>query len=430
MKKILFLFLTSYFLLLVSILSAQINKIQLENGFTLIHLEKKEIKLVSVNLFIKRGSASESDKEAGLTNLMADLLLEGTVNRTSEKIAIETELLGESISASCSNDFVGVSMIVPSENIVSAFDIFSDVINNASFPEKQLEKEKNRTIAAIKSKSDNIFDVAYDQFNEAIFENQPYHKPVEGYESTVSSINISQISDNYRKCFKPGNMVLSIAGDIDFEKAEMLVRKYFGNIKIIESEEKALSQKQFKDNWSNPSRKIYSGKFQQSYIMSGFVAPSINQKEYSTIKLINALVGNGMGSMLFTALRERNGLVYEADSFYPTRKEISAFVLYAGTSKENIGLVERTFQEELKKISEVNEEELKNAKEYLKGTYLLEHRTIQRQAWYLGWWEVMGKGYNYDMQYLNDIDNVSIADIKEVCGKYFNVDKLTTVIIK
>lgn len=408
---------------------SQVNNIVFDNGFTLVHCEKKKIGLVSVNLFVKGGTSIETDNEAGITNLTVQLLTKGTANRTSEKIAIESESLGATISAGCSNDYLEVSMIVPSDNFVSAFDIFADVANNPTFPEKEFEKEKTKTIAAIKSKSDRIFDVAYDEFNELIFKNHPYHKPVEGYRTTVSSLTTSQISDNYRKHFKTANMVLCVIGDVDFEAAKRLVEKYFGSIKIIGATEKT-KKEQLKIELPKQSKKIYTGKFQQSYIFCGFLAPDINKNEYATLKVINAVLGGGMGSRLFDVLREKNGLVYEGDSFYPSRKEMSDFVLYAGTSKENVVTVEQIFIDEVKKLTEITDDELKNAKEYLKGTYLLDHRTIQRQSWYLGWWETMGRGYEYDQQYLKDIDRVSITDIKTVCEKYFNPKEITTVILK
>ena len=414
---------------LITCLYAQTTKIQLDNGFTFIHSEKKKIGLVSVNLFIKGGTAIETDNEAGITNLTVQLLTKGTSNRTSEKIAIESEALGATISAGCSNDFSEVSMIVPADNFAATFDIFSDVVNNPTFPEKEFEKEKTRTIAAIKSKSDRIFDVAYDYFNELIFKNHPYHKPVEGYKTTVSLLTTSLISDNYIKHFKTANMVLCVAGDVDFETAKKLVEKYFGSIKIIGTTEKT-KKEQLKIDSNKLSKKTYTGKFQQSYIFSGFLAADINKNEYATLKVINTVLGGGMGSRLFETLREKSGLVYEGGSFYPSRKEMSDFVLYAGTSKENIVIVENIFADEIKKLTEITEDELKNAKEYLKGTYLLDRRTIQRQAWYLGLWETMGKGYEYDKKYPENIDKVSISDIKIACEKYFNPKEVTTVILK
>lgn len=429
MKKFLLLFVFSSIIYRLSsiCLYAQPNKVRFENGFTLIHLEKKDVGLVSAVLFIKGGTLNEQDENAGITHLTSILLPKGTNNRTAGQIAIETESLGASISAACTNDFTEVYLIVPASNFTPSFDIFADVVKNPSFPESEFEKEKVKTIAGIRSKTDHIFEVTYDMFNETMFKKHPYHRPVVGYENTLESIKISKIPDNYRKNFIPGNMVLSIVGDISFSEAKLTAEKHFANIKIIGERVGATSVAQI---ISKPSRKIYPGKFQQSYIFTGFPAPAGSQKTYPVIKVINTVLGGGMGSRIFNALREKSGLVYEANSFYPTRKETSSFVLYAGTAKKNLDTVENIFKEEINKLQEIGEEELYNAKTYLKSTYMLDHRTVERQSWYLGWWEASGKGYEYDLKYLEDIDSVTIKDIKTACKEFFSPDKSVTVIMK
>ncbi|MBN1384232.1 MAG: insulinase family protein [Elusimicrobia bacterium] len=411
-------------------LYSQPNKVQFENGFTLIHLEKKGVGLVTATLFVKGGTLNESDEKAGITHLTSILLPKGTDNRTAEKIALETESLGATISAACSNDFSEVYLVVPSYNFKTSFDIFADIVKNPSFPEQEFEKEKIRTIAGIKAKADSIFQVNYDLFNESMFKNHPYHRPVVGYENTIKSIKISEIPDNYRKNFRPENMILSIVGDIDFKEAGLTVEKHFANIKIIGEDKTDHEKHKQANSRSKPTRSVHRGKFHQAYIFTGFPAPDGSGKEYAVIKVINTILGGGMGSRLFTALREEIGLVYEANSFYPTRKETSAFVLYAGTSKKNLDTVESILKKEIKKLNEINDDELQNAKTYLKGVYILDHRTVQRQSWYLTWWEIIGKGYEYDQKYLEDIDKVTIEDIKTTCKKLFNFDKSVTVIMK
>ncbi|OGS38129.1 MAG: hypothetical protein A2551_04270 [Elusimicrobia bacterium RIFOXYD2_FULL_34_30] len=421
----------NYELLTINYLYCQIHKEQFENGFVFIHQEKTGVGLASVNLFIKGGAVNEKNEEAGVTSLMTQVLPRGTINRNSEKIAEESESLGATISASCANDYIEVSLMVLSENFDSAFEIFADIVNNPTFPEEEFEKEKVKTIAGIKSKMDHIFEVAYDKFNELIFKKYPYHIPVSGYEATVSSLTVVQISDIYRKNFRPENMILSINGDINYERAKKIVEKYFKNVKIIGAEEVVSENISYnKKLQTKPIREIHPSKFQQAYIFIGFLAPDISKQEYAIFKLINTIIGSGMGSRLFNALREESGLVYESSSFYPSRKIISGLIMYAGTSKENIDIVEKKLNEEMNKISEVSDEELKNAKEYLKGTYLIDHRTMQRQSWWNGFWEVMDKNYNYDKKYLEEVEQVTVSDIKEVFKKYYSPEKTITLILK
>lgn len=430
MKKLFLLYTLHFTLYTLHCLYAQPNKVRFENGFTLVHLEKKGIGLVSAVLFIKGGTLNETDEDAGITYLTSILLPKGTNNRTAGQIALDTESLGASVSASCTNDFTEVYLIVPSHNFIPSFDIFADVVKNPSFPEQEFEKEKVKTIAGIRAKADHIFDVTYDIFNEVMFKNHSYHRPVVGYENTVEAIKISKIPENYRKIFIPENMVLSIVGDISFSEAKLTAEKHFSGIKII-GENNPEPQKDRRGNLrDSPARTIQTGKFQQSYIFTGFPAPDGSHKTYPVIKVINTVLGGGMGSRIFNELREKSGLVYEADSFYPTRKETGVFVLYAGTSKKNLDTVENIFKDEINKLREIGEEELYNAKTYLKSTYLLDHRTVARQSWYLGWWEASGKGYEYDQKYIEDIDSVTIEDIKTAYKDFFSPDKSVTVIMK
>jgi len=436
MKK-LFLSVPCIFFVSLSCLYPQINRIKYENGFTLVHSEKKGCGIVSVVLFLKGGSFNETDEQAGITNLTARLLLKGTTDRDAAKIAFETESLGASMGAGSSNDYTEISMIVPAENFAPAFPIFCDIVNNPAFPEKELEKEREKVMAAIRSKSDRIFDTAYDCFNETIYAGHPYHKPSVGYEATVSSLTLSQIAENYRKNFRPENMVMSVFGDISEENIKAIVFRNFGNIKIFGTSlntNKVIVSTDIKKSaaaaGASPVKKIFQGKFQQSYYFCGFLVPDVDQQEYPALKLINDITGGGMGSRIFENLREKSGLVYEADSFYPSRCSTSAFAVYAGTSKENVEKVEQTINEEMKKLPSVTQQELNDAREYLKGTYLIDHRKIERQAWYLGWWETMGKGFEYDSGYVEAIDAVTVPDIKNVCEKYLIPQKMTGVIIK
>jgi len=417
-------------------LYSHVNRTKYDNGFTVIHLEKKGCGLVNVVLFLRGGSFGESDEQAGISNLAARLLLKGTVSRDAEKIAFETESLGATLGAGSSNDYTEISMIVPVENFTPAFSIFCDIVNNPAFPENESEKEKEKIIAGIKSKSDRIFDTAYDRFNETIYAGHPYHKPPIGYEASVSSLTLSRIKENYRKNFRPENMVMSVAGDISEENIKKIVFENFGKIKIFgmpataESVIVPTGVKITTAAVAGPVRIIFPGKFQQSYYFCGFLAPDAGQIEYPVLKLINGISGGGMGARIFKNLRERSGLVYEADSFYPSRHSTGAFAVYAGTSKENIEKVERIINEEIKKLPLVDQQELNDAREYLKGTYLIDHRTIERQAWYLGWWEIMGKGFEYDRGYIDAINSITVLDIKNVCEKYLTPDKMTTVIVK
>ncbi|OQA92537.1 MAG: Peptidase M16 inactive domain protein [Elusimicrobia bacterium ADurb.Bin231] len=431
MKKYIYCFFA--FSLQLSFLSAQvINYTKLDSGVTLIHVEEKGSGTVSASLFVRGGNSGESAQESGITWLMLKLLLKGTGKYNAEQIALETELLGASITSGCSNDYSEISLTVLAKNFTPAFQIFADVINNPVFPEKEFETEKRKLLATIMSKNDSIFDTSLDLFYETIYRGHPYGMPVTGYYASVSSLTVAQAADRYNKMFRKDDMIISVAGDIEFAKLKETVEKFFPGVKQVPAEEysNAGSGLLYAQGESFAEKKIFKGKFGQSFIFSGFLAPCAGERVYPAIKLINAIYGGGMGSRLFEQLREKYGFVYEASSFYPTRISSSVFAVYAGTSKENIESVESAIKDTLKNISPISEQELLAGKEFLKGTYLMDHRTQYKRAWYLGMWEAVGLGYGYDTTYIKDIDNVTPYEIHRVIGAYFDISKLVTIIVE
>ncbi|MCX7641009.1 MAG: insulinase family protein, partial [Elusimicrobiales bacterium] len=159
--------------------------------------------------------------------------------------------------------------------------------------------------------------------------------------------------------------------------------------------------------------------FKQAYLMYGYFAPSIkieNFKKYLSLKLLNLYLGGGMSGKLFEILREEKSLCYETNCFYPTKFLDSHFVIYLGLDAKKINIAKQEIEKILNylKYNGITQQELSECKNKLKGRYLLDHQTNLRQAWYLGFWEVLGLDYRYDKKYIEELENVSLDDIKNV----------------
>jgi predicted Zn-dependent peptidase len=222
-------------------------------------------------------------------------------------------------------------------------------------------------------------------------------------------------------------MTLVIAGKISLESAKNLAEKYFTGVAsgtILPEAPKPL----------RPAPRTViekTEKFQQSFYMEGFAAPAIAQDDFYTLKVLNGLLGSRMTSRLFVELREKLSLAYEVSSYYPSRKELSRFVIYIGLDKKNIPLATKRIDEILTDLKDhpVTAGELTDTKNYIRGVYFLDRQTVARKAWYIGWWETMGFGYGYDGTYLNNLMAVTPEDIQATARKYFTSDKVTVEVI-
>jgi predicted Zn-dependent peptidase len=165
--------------------------------------------------------------------------------------------------------------------------------------------------------------------------------------------------------------------------------------------------------------------------MVGFPAPAVSKDEYFTLKVLNSLMGGRMTGRLFIELREKLSLAYEVNCAYPSRKQLSKFIIYIGLENKNVKLAEKRINELLSdlKTIPVPESELQDTKNYIRGTYLLERQTIGRRAWYAGWWETMGLGADYDKTYLDKLMSVTSDDIQKASIKYFTDNKITVEVV-
>ena len=170
--------------------------------------------IIAVNLFIKAGSAEEEDAQAGLANLTASLLYRGTATRSAKAIAIATESIGTSIGGTCEQDYVSISAVVFKRYFSAMMEIFFDGLLHPAFPTEEVEKTRQNTLAGLKTRNDNIFNVSLDMLNEKMYGDHPYHKPSAGYPRTVSALSRQQIMAFYHKYYRPENMILVIVGDV------------------------------------------------------------------------------------------------------------------------------------------------------------------------------------------------------------------------
>ncbi|MBI5554457.1 MAG: insulinase family protein [Elusimicrobia bacterium] len=399
------------------------------NGLTLIHQYDQTSEVVALDLFVKAGAGAEEKNQAGIANFIQNLLYNGTTSRTAKQIAFETESIGASISGSCAEDYALVRAVVFKEYFELMTEVFFDGVLNPTFPQEEVEKERANILASIKTRQDSIFNVAFDQLNEEIYGEHPYHKPIIGYKRTLQNITRKQIIAFYQQYYRPQNMILVVVGNISPKKITKLLKKYFPALAKTELTIQPINAAPATPTRFEPREMNLETKFKQAYLIMGYLVPSVSSQDYPVFKIIATLLGGGMNSRLFVNLREQQGLAYELDSFYPSRAYASVLCIYLGLKETNLAQAQSSVRKEINalKTIPVSPEELNSVKTYLAGQYLLSRQTNQSLAFYLGFYELLQKGYEYDSQYLTDLQAVTANDISQVANDYFSDNNLTRI---
>lgn len=394
------------------------------NGLKWIHRTVHHNRILAFQLFIPGGAIREPLEQSGLTQLMTATMVKGTTSRTALELAQEMEMLGASFGVDAQPDAMAVGGQVTIDKWAKTFDLFEDVLLHPSFPEAEVDKERAALLNAIHTKDEHIFSVAEELFRKSMFGAHPYGRPDEGTEESVAKLTREDLLNWHKGVVSPRGSVLVTVGKVPLsaltKRVEAFVRDW-GAAGVWESTDLPVT-------YPSVARVVEESKvFEQSYLMLGFPAPSVDSPRYPTLKLVNALLGGGMSSPLFRVVREEGTLAYEVSSFYPSRREGSSFVIYAGMDPRNLRLAEEKVRSVLKDFVSrpPSAQDLEDAKNYIRGHFLMDHQTNGRLAWYLGWWEFLGKGHAYDTVYPEDISKITAEEISRTSREIVSQPSVT-----
>ncbi|MCC5877562.1 MAG: insulinase family protein [Candidatus Sumerlaeia bacterium] len=407
-----------------------VNQMTLENGLTIIHRRNPVNSLVGLTVYIRMGSAQEDTDKAGQTSLLMRTLLKGTRNRDADTISEELARLGASISPRAGHDFSSVSLRCVVDDLPEAMDLLADVLLNPTFPNDQVDLEREKLLASIRMSEDQLASFAWKRFEQAIYGGHPYGTPIDGHPETLAALTPIEIGTTHRDFFVPSSMILSVVGNIDSGELRRLVETHLGQVTLDRR------QRYLVDKVVAPSGGIteYTRDSNQGFVVLGHLVCPLGHPDRPAIDVASTILGSGMSSRLFADLRDRKGLAYSVGSVASFLQNQGYLAVYIGTNAETINrwfppaaggaqisATSNDLWEHLLALRNepVTAEELERAKNYIAGSYLRAHETNLQQAAYLGFWEIAGLGLDYDERYIDQIRAVTARDIMRVANKYF-----------
>lgn len=395
-----------------------IHRNVLDNGIVVLAVENPAADIISTRIFLRAGSQWEPREKAGLSNLLSAVLTKGTEQLSSIEIAEKIESVGAYLSADAASDYFLLSLKTVSSDWLQILQLAGQILRSPSFPEAEVELERQLIIQDIRSQKEQPFSVAFDQLRQAMYKNHPYGVSVLGTEDSVSQLSRSDLEEYYQTHFRPDNIVISIAGRVTPEEATEQVERIFGDWLPNKT---PLPTKILPSVPFQPYQIKKPQETKQSVVMLGYLAPSVQDAEFAGLKLLNTYLGNGLSSRLFVELRQKRGLAYDVSSFYATRQSTSTFITYMGTAPENTNIAIDGLRAEVERLasSSLSEDELQVAKNKLLGQYALGKQTNSQLAQVYGLYEILGLGIKFDDQFQQDINSVTPEMTQAAAKRYF-----------
>ena len=414
----------------------QPHKTRLRNGVVVITKEVHSSDVLAITVLVRGGVSAEPDPLPGLANFTQRMLLRGTTSRTGEQVSGPIEAVGGTLQARADYDYSQLLLLGSADVLETGLDILADVVRNPRFDPAEMGKERSQILAAQNGLDGDPNWVIQRALSQSVYPSGPYRRSVPGTREAVKRITRDDLVGFHRKQYTPENLIVVVVGNIDRAAAEDKVQRAFGDMPASGHE------------WVTPRPAaqapaggaadvvVKQRESELAHLAIGFPTAGVTREEYPAILVMNALMGGGMGSRLMREVRERQNLGYELGCYYtqfigpsyleafirtlPERPGFSLDGLYP-TSEPILNKAKNAVLEQFDWVRQhpVPDAELERARRYTIGTFTYEHQRTLNQARYLGWFELVGLGYQFDDELPQLVEKVTREDVRALAQKYF-----------
>ncbi len=398
--------------------------LQFPNGLKIVTERLPGAASFAIGFWFNVGTRNEENIN-GIAHFVEHMIFKGTGNRNAKRITTEIESLGGYLNAFTTKEYTCFYAHGINGNFDKTFEVLVDIVKNPAFRTEDIEKEKGVVYDEISDTQDSPEDLIYDEFESLIFKGNRLAFPILGTKDSVKSLRRKNLFDFINKFYGAGNLIISVVGDIPIEKIKGSVEKYLRDFR-----NSGLPQKDLFGG--SISQKFHIRKdIKQSHLILGKPVDGYSSKKRIVARLLSILLGEGSGSKLFQTLREENGIAYQINSFINSYFETSAFGIYLSTNEKKFPLALELIYKEIESLKNngLKADELKRAKEYLKGSYILSSESLtnrmQRLAHSLSYY---GRVKTIE-EIVSEIDSISPQDILEFSRKSLNLEDFSTVVI-
>ena len=389
----------------------------LANGVRVISEVMPHVRSISVGIWIGTGSRRETSDQNGISHFIEHMLFKGTTNRSAEDIARSVDSVGGNLDAFTAKELVCFNTKVLDQHLPRAFDVLADLVLHPLFRDEDIDKEKGVILEEIKMDADSPDYLVHEIFSANFWKDHPLGKPILGTRETVKRFDRQMIDEYYRAVYAPANLLLTAAGNLKHHALVNLVREHFESLP---------------PNGAAPPDPVPTTharialrnkkSLEQVHMCLGVPSYPLPHEERFACYVLNTLLGGGMSSRLFQNIRERQGLAYAVFSELSPYRDTGCLSIYAGTSVESVGKVVASVIKEFQQLKQetIGEEEVRRAKDHLKGSLMLSLESTSSRMSNLARQEMyFGRFFTLD-ELVESIELVTADDVQRIARAFFD----------
>lgn len=399
--------------------------IEFPNGLRLVYLHKPSV-VGHFGVTVLAGSRYEQPEEEGLAHFLEHCIFKGTKRRRAFHILSRLDSVGGELNAYTAKEEICLYASFTNQHTSRAMELLSDILYNSTFPQKEIEKEKEVVLDELNSYLDSPSDRIFDDFEAHLFAGHPLGGNILGTEQTVRSFTEQSLRNYVERFFTNGNIVLSYVGDRSLNVIRKLVERYFfqGNPTLQETQLAAFTP--------NDSFRITEkvANYQVHAVVGG-LGPGYNQESRRGMTLLtNILGGPALNSRLTLSIREKYGYSYSVEANYTPYMDTGFWTIYLGTDQKNLKKSLQLVRKELRLLRDqkMGVLQLNRAKEQLKGQIALSLDGNSGLMLGLGKSLLMFNQIDTITDIYAEIDRLTATELQDIANSYFNEDMISELI--
>jgi predicted Zn-dependent peptidase len=398
----------------------------LPNGLIVLTERMEHLRSVAMGVWIKSGSRCEPAETNGISHFVEHMLFKGTRSRSAQLIAREMDAIGGNLDAFTGKETICFNVKSLADHVPVAMDILADLVLNPVFAPTDIERERGVILEEIKIDEDNPDVLVQELFTQSFWKGHPLGWPILGTTETVGRMGQQQLFEYHVGRFHGGNMIFSAAGNLEHDQFVEAVAEKFAPL----SSGEPLTELSAPE----PSVRIVlrnKKALEQVQICMGVPAPPITDENRYSALVLNTVLGGGMSSRLFQTIREERGMAYSIYSDLSPYRDTGTLCVYAGTSAGKALEVVNLVLAEFRNLREnpLSDEELKRAKDQLKGNLLLGLESSNSRMANLARQEMYFHKFFTVDELIARIDAVDTAKVQAMAQNLFDPGKIAIALL-
>jgi predicted Zn-dependent peptidase len=382
---------------------------------------------VTVLVFAGAGSRYEVQGDRGISHFLEHMFFKGGKRyKNAEAVSMAIDSVGGDFNAFTGKEYAGYYVKVAAEKVELACDVLSDMLLNATFPAHEIEKERGVIIEEYRMYQDTPMYQAGWDFETLVYGDQPLGWDTIGTEQVIRTVRQEDFQRHKDELYTPDNLVVTFAGKIDEKKAMKLAEDHFGKI----SGKKAKNFVAVKPH-SGKRVALTNKQTEQAHLVLGVESVSALDKDHFSQKLLSVILGGSMSSRMFLRIREARGLCYYISTSNDNYLDTGLLSTRAGVDQSRLHEAISAIRHEYEVCAKdgVTKDELRRAKDFLKGKITLSMEDSEERAHFFGKQQLLYPAVRDLPQYFEEVEKVTVDQVNNLAKKLLQKDRFRLVVI-